>query len=120
MFKNLEIDVRGSSSLIHANDIIRDDTVQLTIGEIKSTDPSTSQLQKSMHQLLSRLYILAFAAEASGLSKKGICKGIIYSKFSTDAKKQRAMKLTKKSNLKKIFRTRKDFLPNYSFDINIF
>jgi len=113
ILKKLDYDVRGTSLLFKS-----DGTLFLTSGEIKSADPTPNSLRKSMCQLFIRLYILAFAADCTGLSIQGKCQGHLYSSFTSDKNEAKAL-LFIKNNEEKLLKARKDFLPNYSFHIDI-
>lgn len=91
MLKNIEIDLRGTSSLQGRMWSSGEDSQSrkgpeliLTLGEIKSRNPKSSALQKAAKQLSLRMYLLAYAAYTSGLAESGLCTGYLHTSFSED------------------------------------
>ena len=114
MQKYFEFDVKGSTSLN-----VRDAdhaSLNLIVGEVKSPNPKNAAIDKAVTQLLKRLYLVAYAADATGLSKSGSCSGIIFTSFISETRKcsakKRAEKMTTKVPWKKP-------MPAYSFHVSI-
>ncbi len=91
MLKNIEIDLRGTSSLQGRMWSSGEDSqgrkgpeLILTLGEIKSRNPKPSALQKAAKQLNLRIFLLAYAAYTSGLAESGLCTGYLHTSFSED------------------------------------
>ncbi len=80
MLKVLEFDLQGSGNL----QIVDENHTRLKYecGEIKSRDPSKYSARKAAKQMYQRMYLLAFAANACGLSQSGDITCSLYSSFS--------------------------------------
>lgn len=105
MLKAIEFDMRGRSSL-HPNtspSAAGTGSLDFSIGEIKSRDPSNRAATKAAKQLYLRLFLLGYAAHTSGVASGGRLTGYLHSSYSSMAERggtQNALnRFTKKNKM---------------------
>jgi len=110
--KTLEFDMRGSGMLYPFGN----GEYQLTLDlvEIKSRDPSKYAVRKAAKQLYERIFTIAFAANACGVSHCGICSGTLHTSFPDEESRDAAILELRD------FKSRpwKHDLPGYTFNVN--
>lgn len=117
MMKNLEIDMKGTVNRYMADD----GTIglNLVLGEVKSRNPASGNLEKAVLQLYKRMYLIAYASDAIGLSHRGKCTGFVFTSFDSGEKESALDALEKAVVTMRPWKANAPLLSKYSFDVRI-
>ena len=119
IMESLQFDAKGIARLERGTNTDSTCHLSVEVAEVKSRDPGDAAVRKAVTQLLKRLYLIAYAADACEAATSGHCCGLLLTTVSGDEAREVIKESIEAAKAGSAPWRNAALMGNYSFDVDV-